>query len=156
MTPLSQGSMRMGWAHKPRALSTWPELSNWRLLSGFPGNPPCSTSQGLPCSTQAWAGKGKRRSERRAAPAWPWRVAKTSSSASIHTFVCSQSPLPCTAFPSQPLLLEQQQILVSKQHINCFLARFQMISQNWAAQFEQMESRKEGRPATGARARGDG
>lgn len=109
-------------------------------------------------STRFWAGKGERRfKERRTTPAWAWHPAKTSSSTTSPTFVCSLiSSLLCRPSYPQPLLLQPRQIFVSKQHINCFLATFQMISQKQAAQFERMERKKEGHPVTHTRARDDG
>lgn len=137
--------------HKPSAISTWSELSNWWLPSEFPGTPSHSTSCG---SGQG----GATECPRRRGPLPPGLGTLQRPVVAPPSTPLFARSLLSPARPSHPqsLLLEWRQTLVSKQHINCFLARFQMISQNRAAQFEQMERRKEGHPATGARAWDDG
>lgn len=105
------------------------------------GNPSHPTPRAFP--TAPGQGEGEEVTGKRAS-AWSWHSAKPSSIPSTHTLVSSPCPLPMLpAFPSPSPLPQQQHILVSKQHINCFLAIFQMISQKRAAQFERMERRKE-------------
>lgn len=140
-------------AQKPRVLSTQEEPGNWPLPSEFPGNTSCSPPRAFPAayrSGQGGAGGGPR-----PGPSSLQRPVAAPPSAPLFALPARLAPL-CWPSQPQPLLLDRQQILVSKQHVNCFLAGFQTLSRTRAAQFERMERRKEGRPATHPRAQHDG